>query len=64
MCVAHLDWAGVPGVVTVEGEHGLARLGAARHNLRDRCLEEEGLVGPSNHVGRREIFRDRDGNPM
>ena len=27
-------------------------------------MEEEGLVGPSNHVGRREIFRDRDGNPM
>jgi S-DNA-T family DNA segregation ATPase FtsK/SpoIIIE len=27
-------------------------------------MEEEGLVGPSNHVGRREIFRDRDGNPI
>jgi len=27
-------------------------------------MEEEGLVGPSNHVGRREIYRDRDGNPI
>tara|TARA_R110002072_G_scaffold121321_17_gene254978 strand:- start:8901 stop:11243 length:2343 start_codon:yes stop_codon:yes gene_type:complete len=27
-------------------------------------MEEDGFVGPSNHVGRREIFRDRDGNPM
>ncbi len=27
-------------------------------------MEEEGLVGPANHVGRREIFRDRDGNPI
>ncbi|WP_114520978.1 DNA translocase FtsK [Altererythrobacter sp. ZODW24] len=27
-------------------------------------MESEGLVGPANHVGRREIFRDRDGNPM
>ena len=27
-------------------------------------MEGEGLVGPANHVGRREIFRDRDGNPM
>jgi DNA segregation ATPase FtsK/SpoIIIE, S-DNA-T family len=27
-------------------------------------MEEDGLVGPSNHVGRREIFRDRDGNPI
>ncbi|RKF22516.1 DNA translocase FtsK [Altericroceibacterium spongiae] len=27
-------------------------------------MEEEGLVGPANHVGRREIFRDRDGNPL
>jgi S-DNA-T family DNA segregation ATPase FtsK/SpoIIIE len=27
-------------------------------------MEEDGLVGPSNHVGRREIYRDRDGNPL
>ncbi|MFN7157868.1 MAG: DNA translocase FtsK, partial [Erythrobacter cryptus] len=27
-------------------------------------MEAEGLVGPPNHVGRREIFRDRDGNPI
>ncbi|WP_338447048.1 DNA translocase FtsK 4TM domain-containing protein [Pelagerythrobacter marensis] len=27
-------------------------------------MEEEGLVGPANHVGRREIFRDQDGNPI
>ncbi|MEE4318001.1 MAG: DNA translocase FtsK 4TM domain-containing protein [Erythrobacter sp.] len=27
-------------------------------------MESEGLVGPPNHVGRREIFRDRDGNPL
>lgn len=27
-------------------------------------MEEDGLVGPANHVGRREIFRDRDGNPV
>ena len=27
-------------------------------------MEEDGLVGPANHVGRREIFRDRDGNPI
>ncbi|AKQ40943.1 cell division protein FtsK [Aurantiacibacter atlanticus] len=27
-------------------------------------MEGEGLVGPANHVGRREIFRDRDGNPL
>ena len=25
-------------------------------------MEGEGLVGPANHVGRREIFRDQDGN--
>jgi len=23
-----------------------------------------GIVGPANHVGRREIYRDRDGNPL
>ena len=27
-------------------------------------MEAEGLVGPANHVGRREIFRDQDGNPL
>ena len=27
-------------------------------------MEEEGLVGPANHVGRRDIYRDRDGNPL
>ena len=27
-------------------------------------MESEGLVGPANHVGRREIFRDQDGNPI
>ena len=27
-------------------------------------MESEGLVGPANHVGRREIFRDADGNPL
>lgn len=27
-------------------------------------MESEGLVGPANHVGRREIFRDQDGNPL
>ncbi len=27
-------------------------------------MEEDGLVGPANHVGRREIFRDRDGNAI
>ncbi len=27
-------------------------------------MEGEGLVGPANHVGRREIYRDQDGNPI
>ena len=27
-------------------------------------MEGEGLVGPANHVGRREIYRDREGNPL
>ncbi|WP_086619292.1 FtsK/SpoIIIE family DNA translocase [Erythrobacter tepidarius] len=27
-------------------------------------MEAEGLVGPANHVGRREIYRDKDGNPL
>jgi S-DNA-T family DNA segregation ATPase FtsK/SpoIIIE len=27
-------------------------------------MEEDGLVGPANHVGRREIYRDKDGQPL
>ncbi len=27
-------------------------------------MEADGLVGPSNHVGRREIYRDRDGQVL
>jgi len=27
-------------------------------------MESDGLVGPANHVGRRDIYRDRDGNPL
>ena len=27
-------------------------------------MEADGLVGPPNHVGRREIYRDKDGNPL
>ncbi|NNC59417.1 MAG: DNA translocase FtsK [Erythrobacter sp.] len=27
-------------------------------------MESEGLVGPANHVGRRDIYRDSDGNPL
>jgi len=27
-------------------------------------MEGEGLVGPANHVGRREVYRDREGNPL
>ncbi|QZD86803.1 FtsK/SpoIIIE family DNA translocase [Qipengyuania psychrotolerans] len=27
-------------------------------------MEAEGLVGPANHVGRREIYRDSDGTPI
>ncbi|WP_301750786.1 DNA translocase FtsK 4TM domain-containing protein [uncultured Erythrobacter sp.] len=27
-------------------------------------MEEDGFVGPANHVGRREIYRDKDGNPL
>jgi S-DNA-T family DNA segregation ATPase FtsK/SpoIIIE len=27
-------------------------------------MEEEGIVGPANHVGRREIYRDANGNPL
>ncbi|MFM6931649.1 MAG: DNA translocase FtsK, partial [Novosphingobium sp.] len=27
-------------------------------------MEKDGFVGPANHVGRREIYRDSDGNPL
>jgi len=27
-------------------------------------MEADGLVGPPNHVGRRDIYRDKDGNPL
>ena len=27
-------------------------------------MEDDGLVGPANHVGRREIYRDKDGQPL
>jgi len=27
-------------------------------------MEQDGLVGPANHVGRREIYRDKDGNVL
>ena len=27
-------------------------------------MEADGFVGPSNHVGRREIYRDKDGQPL
>jgi DNA segregation ATPase FtsK/SpoIIIE, S-DNA-T family len=27
-------------------------------------METDGFVGPANHVGRREIYRDKDGNPL
>ncbi|MCC6827555.1 MAG: DNA translocase FtsK, partial [Novosphingobium sp.] len=27
-------------------------------------MEKDGLVGPANHVGRREIYRDKDGNVL
>jgi len=27
-------------------------------------MEKDGFVGPANHVGRRDIYRDRDGNPL
>jgi S-DNA-T family DNA segregation ATPase FtsK/SpoIIIE len=27
-------------------------------------MEEDGFVGPANHVGRREIYRDKDGNAL
>ena len=27
-------------------------------------MEAENLVSAANHVGKREVFRDRDGNPI
>jgi S-DNA-T family DNA segregation ATPase FtsK/SpoIIIE len=27
-------------------------------------MEEQGLVGAPNHVGRREVLRDENGNPL
>jgi S-DNA-T family DNA segregation ATPase FtsK/SpoIIIE len=27
-------------------------------------MEADGFVGPSNHVGRRDVYRDKDGNPL
>lgn len=27
-------------------------------------MEQDGLVGPANHVGRREVYRDKDGSPL
>lgn len=27
-------------------------------------MEEDGFVGPANHVGRRDIYRDKEGNPL
>ena len=27
-------------------------------------MEADGLVGPANHIGRREIYRDKDGNVL
>ena len=27
-------------------------------------MEADGFVGPANHIGRREIYRDKDGNPL
>ena len=36
------------------------------YNTAARWIErmvEDGYVGPANHVGRREIYRDKDGNP-
>jgi len=27
-------------------------------------MEADGFVGPPNHVGRRDIYRDKDGNPL
>jgi len=27
-------------------------------------MEADGLVGPANHVGKRDIYRDEHGNPL
>jgi len=27
-------------------------------------MEKDGIVGRPDHVGRREVLRDRDGNPL
>lgn len=27
-------------------------------------MEADGFVGPANHVGRRDVYRDKDGNPL
>ena len=27
-------------------------------------MEADGFVGPANHVGRREVYRDKDGNVL
>ena len=27
-------------------------------------MEADGFVGPANHIGRRDIYRDKDGNPL
>ena len=27
-------------------------------------MEEDGYISAPNHVGRREVFRDKDGNPL
>jgi S-DNA-T family DNA segregation ATPase FtsK/SpoIIIE len=27
-------------------------------------MEQDGFVGPANHVGRRDIYRDENGNPL
>ena len=42
------------------------KYGSSANPVREvlRRMEGEGLVGPVNHVGRREIFRDQDGNPL
>lgn len=27
-------------------------------------MEEDGFISAPNHVGRREVYRDKDGNPL
>jgi S-DNA-T family DNA segregation ATPase FtsK/SpoIIIE len=27
-------------------------------------MENDGYVGPANHVGRRDIYRDENGSPL